>query len=64
VKAVFSSQFKVDLLNAEKRYGEISPKLASALRERITLDDLTILLSKRTIFSAESSMNEVTKRLT
>jgi hypothetical protein len=35
VKAVFSSQFKADLLNAEKRYGEISPQLASALRERI-----------------------------
>jgi hypothetical protein len=35
VKAVFSSQFKVDLLKAENRYGEISPRLASTLRERI-----------------------------
>lgn len=35
MKAVFSSRFKVDLLDAEKRYGGISPRLASALRERI-----------------------------
>ena len=35
MKAVFSSQFKVDLLRAENRYGEISPQLAKALRERV-----------------------------
>jgi hypothetical protein len=35
VKAVFSSRFKLDLLNAENNYKEISPRLASALRERI-----------------------------
>lgn len=35
MKAVFSSRFKADLLNAEERYVDISPRLASALRERI-----------------------------
>ena len=35
MKAVFSSHFKADLLEAEKRYGEISVQLAVALRERI-----------------------------
>jgi hypothetical protein len=35
VKAIFSSQFKADLFKAETRYGEISPKLAAVLRERI-----------------------------
>jgi hypothetical protein len=35
VKAVFGIEFKRTLLEAEKRYAQISPRLASALRERI-----------------------------
>ncbi len=35
MKAVFSTQFKVDLLAAEAKYCEISDRLAGELRERI-----------------------------
>jgi hypothetical protein len=35
VKAVFGIRFKTDLLEAEARYAEISPRLAGSLRERI-----------------------------
>jgi hypothetical protein len=35
VKAVFGTRFKTDLLEAEARYAEISPRLAGSLRERI-----------------------------
>jgi hypothetical protein len=35
VKAVFSSQFKIDLAEGEGKYEEISEQLASAFRERV-----------------------------
>jgi hypothetical protein len=35
VKAVFSTRFKADLLDAETKYGEISERLASAFHERV-----------------------------
>jgi hypothetical protein len=35
VKAVFSTRFKADLLQAEVKYAEISERLAGELRERI-----------------------------
>lgn len=35
MKTVFSSRFKADLSDAERRYTEFSPRLASALRERV-----------------------------
>jgi len=35
VKAVFSTRFKADLLQAEVKYGEISDRLAGELRERV-----------------------------
>lgn len=35
MKAVFSTQFKADLLEAETKYGELSERLASAFHERV-----------------------------
>ena len=35
MKAVFSTRFKADLLQAEVKYGEISDRLAGELRERV-----------------------------
>ncbi len=35
MKAVFSSRFKADLLQAGAKYGEISDRLAGELRERV-----------------------------
>ena len=35
MKAVFSIRFRADLLRAEVKYGEISDRLAGALRERV-----------------------------
>jgi hypothetical protein len=35
VKAIFSRQFKADLLREEARYGKISERLAGAFRERV-----------------------------
>ena len=35
MKAVFSTRFKADLLQAEGKYGEISDRLAGELRERV-----------------------------
>jgi hypothetical protein len=35
VKAVFSTRFKADLLEAETKYGEISDRFAGELRERV-----------------------------
>ena len=35
MKAVFSKQFKADLLEAEAKYNEVSERLASAFRERV-----------------------------
>ena len=35
MKAVFSTRFKADLLQAEVQYGEISDRLAGELRERV-----------------------------
>lgn len=35
MKAVFSTQFKADLLAVEKNYCEISERLAGELRERV-----------------------------
>jgi hypothetical protein len=36
VKAIFSTQFKADLAVAEKKYAEISVRLARSFRERAT----------------------------
>ena len=36
MKAVFSRQFKADLLDAESKYREISDRLASAFHERVS----------------------------
>jgi hypothetical protein len=35
VKAVFSTRFQAELLQAEARYGEISDRLGCELRERV-----------------------------
>ena len=35
MKAVFSTRFKAELLEAETKYGEISDRLAGELRERV-----------------------------
>ena len=35
MKAVFSTRFQADLLQVEVKYGEISDRLAGALRERV-----------------------------
>ena len=35
MKVIFSRQFRVDLLNEETKYREISERLASAFRERV-----------------------------